>query len=151
MLGKSFAASSAVLTLFAIVQPCLAQQGGHDELSGESGGGQKTNPPAVPGTGETRPGAASGTKTPGVLPPAPSQNPDMTWDGNRLRPNDRRRKFEFYPRPRTAFTKFDVSPFEGRPTLGAFGAYGGCFLVPQGTYFNFYGYGWDTRRVEVCN
>jgi hypothetical protein len=70
---------------------------------------------ATPSGVGTNPGNAAGTAPAArpVLPPAPAQNSNMTWDGDRLRPIDGRQSHHFYPRARTALTPFDVRPFSG--------------------------------------
>jgi hypothetical protein len=158
MLGRLLAISWSVLTLLSLVQPCLAQQSERSEPLAETALSRKRALTPVRSPGDAKAGTAVSTDANNPsqggatsLPAPPSQNVNMTWDGDRSRPNDRRRKFSFYPRLRTALTRFDVAPFENPPMPAAFGGYGGCYLVPAGTYRNIYSYGWDTLRTEVCD
>jgi len=157
MFRRLFAASS-LLALLAIAQPCVAQQSERDDVPDRSAGSRKRMLPADP-SGDSKAGVSASSDSrkpplhgsPVVLPPSPSLNVDMTWDGGELRPIGRGRKFQFYSRPRVALTSFDVVPFESRPMYRSPGGYRECFLVPQGVSIEIYGYGWQTRRVEVCD
>jgi hypothetical protein len=95
----------AVALISAIIAPmvCFAQGGGG--AGGAGGGASGVEPPATPGGGGT-----TRTTRPELSPP-PFENSDMTWDGNRLRLNDRSQSHPVYQRPRTALTPFDVNPF----------------------------------------
>src|SRR5450631_2701332 len=108
----------AVGLIGAMIPPaaCLAQGGG------------AASPPA-PATEAPRPAPAVRP----VLPPAPAQNGDMTWDGDHLRPNNYRITHPMYPRPRTALTPFDVRLFSG---VFAYDGYydPGCCLVRRDHY-----------------
>jgi hypothetical protein len=84
------------------------------------------------GSSTTRPAPDINTAAPApparpVLPAAPAQNSNMTWDGDRLRPNNYRITHRVYSRARTALTPFDVHPFSG--TYAFYGYYDNCCLV----------------------
>lgn len=114
--------------------------------AGSAGSGTSTNPGNAAGAGAPGP-TGKGTSSSPVpatnpagtaragrqeLPPAPAENSNMTWDGNRLRPNDRRQSHPVYPRSRTALTPFDVHPFAGTFRYGYDGYYDpGCCLYRQ--------------------
>jgi hypothetical protein len=116
----------ALAIVGAIIAPlsCVAQGGGN------GGAGAATSRGAASSWGPANSGTAVGAGAPGpagaptsggvaatapaarpVLPPPPAQNSNMTWDGDRLKPNDYRIAHPMYPRPRTALTRFDVNPF----------------------------------------
>jgi hypothetical protein len=52
----------------------------------------------------------------------------MTWDGDRLRPGDRRQSYPFYPRAGTALTPFDVRPFSGTYAYDGYRDLGCCLF-----------------------
>jgi hypothetical protein len=149
MSSKPVSTALATIAMLYLVQPSMAEERTGETqfaLSRKNAPARSVGDPNAGGTDLTDAGNSSqGTSS--SLPPPPSQNVDMTWDGDRLRPNDPRRKFSSYARSRTALTAFEIRPFE----RSSAGGYRGCFLVPDGASLNVYGYGWDTRRVEVCN
>jgi hypothetical protein len=140
----------AMALVGAMIAPvaCLAQGGG-GAGGGASGPGGAPSGSGDPQTGaptgnNSGPGAASPPAPPAdvartapavrpVLPSAAAQDPNMSWDGDRLRPSDRRQFYPVYPRARTALTPFDVRPFSG--TFAYVGYYGpGCCLVRRHHY-----------------
>jgi hypothetical protein len=140
----------AIALVGAMIAPvaCLAQGGGGAD-GGASGPGGVPSGSGDPQTGaptgnNSGPGSASPPAPPTdvartapparpVLPPSPAQNGGMTWDGDRLRPNNYRISHPMYPRPRTALTPFDVHPFSR--TLAYDGYYDrGCCLVRRYHY-----------------
>ena len=167
MSAKSSIAVLAVVGAIIAPLSCLAQGGGGSGAGGAggepSGGAARSGGPANSGTavGTGAPGPAGPPTSGGVtvtapaarpvLPPAPAQNSNMTWDGDRLRPNDYRIAHPIYPRPRTALTPFDVNPFRAPQAPYAYGVanyeYGGCYLVRQRVMTQ---YGWRVQRFEVC-
>lgn len=149
----------ALVLVGVIVAPlsCLAEGGGGSSTGGASGGAASGAGPANSGTAVGTGGAPgpAGAPTSGgvtatapdarpVLPPSPAQNSNITWDGDRLRPNDYRIGHPMYPSPKTALTQFDIKPFRVPQT--PYG-YGGCYLVRQRVMTH---YGWRVQRVEVC-